>query len=210
MENSNAKSSDDQTIKSLITNLKSQTSTSDKQQAISKARLANIQLLVLDVDGVLTDGTITVNGDGSESKSFNTLDGHGIRMWQRAGLKVAFLSGRHSEPTKHRAEQLQINHCLQNCFNKLTALKQLIEQSDIPAEKVAYIGDDLPDLPAMRYVGFGVAVANAVDEVKQYADYITTCAGGNGAVREAIEYILKNSGKWQELMEKYLPNHHNG
>jgi len=210
VENSNAKSSDDQTIKSLITNLKSQTSTSDKQQAISKARLANIQLLVLDVDGVLTDGTITVNGDGSESKSFNTLDGHGIRMWQRAGLKVAFLSGRHSEPTKHRAEQLQINHCLQNCFNKLTALKQLIEQSDIPAEKVAYIGDDLPDLPAMRYVGFGVAVANAVDEVKQYADYITTCAGGNGAVREAIEYILKNSGKWQELMEKYLPNHHNG
>ena len=210
MENSNAKSSDDQTIKSLITNLKSQTSTSDKQQAISKARLANIQLLVLDVDGVLTDGTITVNGDGSESKSFNTLDGHGIRMWQRAGLKVAFLSGRHSEPTKHRAEQLQINHCLQNCFNKLTALKQLIEQSDIPAEKVAYIGDDLPDLPAMRYVGFGVAVANAVDEVKQYADYITTCAGGNGAVREAIEYILKNSGKWQELMEKYLPDSHNG
>lgn len=206
MENSNEKSSDDQSIKSLLANFDSKAAAASKQKVITNAYLANIQMLVLDVDGVLTDGTIIVNADGSESKSFNTLDGHGIRMWQRAGLQVAFLSGRQSEPTKQRADQLQINHCLQNCFNKLTSLKQLLQQSDIPAEKVAYIGDDLTDLPAIQYAGFGVAVANAVDEVKQYADYTTTRTGGSGAVREVIEYILKKTGRWQELMQKYLPD----
>jgi 3-deoxy-D-manno-octulosonate 8-phosphate phosphatase (KDO 8-P phosphatase) len=170
-----------------------------------KTNLADIQLLVLDVDGVLTDGTVEIYGDGSEAKSFNLLDGHGIRMWQRAGLKVAFLSGRFSEATKCRAEQLNVDYCIQDCFEKLPVLKKLLEQAGLSANRTAYIGDDLLDLPVIRYVGFGVAVANAVDEVKQEANYVTTRRGGDGAVREVIEYILKNTGRWQELMKKYLP-----
>lgn len=167
--------------------------------------LVDIKMLALDVDGVLTDGTLLVHADGSESKIFNTLDGHGIRMWQRAGLKVALLSGRASEPTKRRAEQLQIEYIFQDCHQKLLVLKDFLVQLGLGPQAVAYIGDDLTDLPVIRYVGFGVAVANAVDEVKQYADYVTTRPGGNGAVREVIEYILKNTGKWQELMKRYLP-----
>jgi len=173
---------------------------------MTKANLADIQILVLDVDGVLTDGTLIINADGSESKSFNLLDGHGIRMWQRAGLKVAFLSGRSSEATKCRAEQLEIDYCVQDCFDKLPALKKLLKQWGFSANTTAYIGDDLLDLPAIRYVAFGAAVANAVDEVKQYADFITTRRGGDGAVREVIEYILKNTGRWPELIKKYSPD----
>jgi 3-deoxy-D-manno-octulosonate 8-phosphate phosphatase (KDO 8-P phosphatase) len=168
-----------------------------------KTNLADIQLLVMDVDGVLTDGTVIINRDGSEGKLFNLLDGHGIRMWQRAGLKVAFLSGRFSEATKHRAEQLEVAYCVQDCFEKLPALKKLLEQAGLSAKATAYIGDDLLDLPVIRYVGFGAAVANAVDEVKEEANYVTRRRGGDGAVREVIEYILKKSGKWQELMKRY-------
>jgi 3-deoxy-D-manno-octulosonate 8-phosphate phosphatase (KDO 8-P phosphatase) len=167
--------------------------------------LADIQLLVLDVDGVLTNGTVVINGDGSESKAFNVLDGHGIRMWQRAGLKVAFLSGRLSEPTTHRAEQLEVQHCLQNCLDKLPVLEKLLQQLGLSADQIAYVGDDLMDLPAIRLAGFGVAVANAVDEVKKSADYVTKRPGGSGAVREVIEYILKETGKWPELMKRYVP-----
>ncbi len=165
---------------------------------------ADIKLLVLDVDGVLTDGTITINADGSESKSFNSLDGHGMRMWQRAGLKIALLSGRTSEPTNHRAEQLNIEYVFQDCHDKLPVLKKLLEQLSLEPQQVAFIGDDVPDLPVLRYVGFAAAVANAVEEVKNCADYVTNLPGGRGAVREVIEYILKKSGKWQELMKKYL------
>lgn len=169
-----------------------------------KPNLNRIKLLVIDVDGVLTDGTLIINSDGSESKTFNALDGHGIRLWRRAGLKIAFLSGRESAPTEHRAKQLEADYCIQDCHNKLPALKQLLEQASLSADEAAYIGDDLPDLPTIRYVGFGVAVANAVDLVKRHADYVTTRCGGSGAVREVIEYILKKTGKWQELMNRYM------
>lgn len=166
--------------------------------------LSNIKMLILDVDGVLTDGTIVINADGSETKSFNVLDGHGIQLWKRTGHDVAILSGRLSDPTKHRAKQLEIEHVFQDCHDKLPLLKEFLNKLNLTPEEVAYIGDDIVDLPSMRYVGFSIAVANAVDEVKQYADYVTAQAGGNGAIREAIEYILKKSGKWQQLMEKYL------
>ena len=166
---------------------------------------ADIQMLILDVDGVLTDGGLIINADGSESKCFNSLDGHGIRMWQRAGLKVALLSGRASEPTRRRAEQLQIEYVFEDCHHKLPVLEKFLEQLELSPEAVAYIGDDLTDLPVIGYVGFGVAVANAVDEVKKYADYVTTRVGGGGAVREVIEYILTETGKWQGLLKRYLP-----
>lgn len=164
---------------------------------------SEIKLLVLDVDGVLTDGTVVVNADGSESKFFNVLDGHGIRLWRRAGLKVAFLSGRKSEPTGERAKQLEVDFCLEDCLDKLPALERLAKELGISAEHIAYVGDDLMDLPPMRYAGFSAAVANGVDEVKEAADYVTKQQGGSGAVREVIEYILKKSGRWGKLMERY-------
>ena len=167
--------------------------------------LGDIKLLVLDVDGVLTDGTIVINSDGGESKFFNVLDGHGMRLWLRAGLKIAFVSGRASEPTRYRAEHFGIEHVLQDCHHKLPAMQKLLEELRLSPHQVAYVGDDLPDLPVIQYVGFGVAVANAVDEVKQHADFVTTRSGGGGAVREVVEYILKQNGKWPQLMERYLP-----
>ena len=167
--------------------------------------LMKIELLAMDVDGVLTDGTLVIHDDGSESKHFNSLDGHGIRMWRRTGLQIALISGRASEPTTRRAEQLEIEYVFQDCHFKLPTFKKLLEQIDLPPEKAAFIGDDLTDLPVIRYAGFGVAVANAVAEVKRYADYVTKRPGGGGAVREVIEYILKHSDRWQELMKRYLP-----
>jgi len=163
-----------------------------------------IELLVLDVDGVLTDGGLIIHSDGSESKKFHTLDGHGIRLWQRACGKVALISGRASEPGSRRAEELEIPYVLQNCHFKLPALEQLLRETGLKAENAAYVGDDLMDLPPVQRVGFGVAVANAVDELKVHADYVTTREGGCGAVREVIEYILRSSGRWDSLMGRYL------
>jgi len=170
---------------------------------MAKTDLSDIQLLVLDVDGVLTDGRLIIHADGSESKLFNTLDGHGIRMWGRAGLKTALLSGRVSEPVERRSEQLEIDYCIQNAHDKMPVLHKLLEESGLSAEQTAYIGDDLPDLPLIKCVGFGVAVANAVDEVKESADYVTRRTGGSGAVREVIEMILKSSGRRNSLVERY-------
>ena len=166
---------------------------------------AEIKLLALDVDGVLTDGTLIINADGSESKFFNVLDGHGLRMWQRAGLKVALVSGRKSEPTECRAKELDIEYVFQDCHYKLPVVEKLLEQLGLSPANMAFVGDDLTDMPVIRYAGFGVAVATAVDAVKQCADYVTTRPGGGGAVREVIEYILTKSGGWQELMKRYLP-----
>ena len=165
---------------------------------------AAIQLLVLDVDGVLTDGRLFIHSDGGETKCFHILDGHGIRMWQRAGLKVALLSGRASEATTRRARELEIPYVIQDCRFKLPAIKQLLTELELSPERVAYVGDDLMDLPIVRYVGFGVAVANAVDELKACADYVTVRRGGEGAVREVIEHILKGSNRWADLMQRYL------
>jgi len=176
-----------------------------RNSKMKEVDFAEIKLLALDVDGVLTDGTLIVNADGSESKFFNSLDGHAIRMWQRAGLKVALISGRTSLPTERRAEQLQIEYVFQECHYKLPAIEKLAGLLGLSPANIAYVGDDLTDMPVMRYAGFAAAVANAVDEVKECADYVTARPGGSGAVREVVEHILKNSGRWQELMKRYLP-----
>jgi 3-deoxy-D-manno-octulosonate 8-phosphate phosphatase (KDO 8-P phosphatase) len=168
-------------------------------------KLDAIKMLVLDVDGVLTDGTIVVDSQGIESKFFSVLDGHGIKMWKRAGLAVAFLSGRASAATKHQAKELAVDFCLNGRRDKLKGLKELIKMSKTPAEQIAYVGDDLPDLPVIQCAGFSVAVANAVDEIKQAADYVTKRKGGEGAVREIIEYILKKTGRWNAIVKKYNP-----
>ena len=164
-----------------------------------------IKLLALDVDGVLTDGKLIINADGSESKCFNSLDGHGLKLWQRAGLKVAVISGRMSKPTECWAKELGISHVFQNCQYKLPIVKKLLGKISLSPSNVAFVGNDLMDIPVIRYVRFGVVVADAVDEAKQYANFVTSYSGGNGAVREVIEHVLKKSGRWEELMKRYLP-----
>lgn len=170
----------------------------------TKSKFANIKLLALDVDGVLTDCGIIFHDDGTESKQFNLLDGHGIAMWHRAGLKTAFISGRKTEATAHRAKELEITHVFLGCTEKLPVFESLLKETGLDASQVAYVGDDLMDIPLLRRVGFGAAVANAADDVKQYAAYVTKKTGGSGAVREVIEYLLKGAGKWDELMKRYL------
>jgi 3-deoxy-D-manno-octulosonate 8-phosphate phosphatase (KDO 8-P phosphatase) len=169
-----------------------------------KINLSEIKMLITDVDGVLTDGTIIIGGDGTESKKFNLLDGHGIKMWHRAGLATAFISGRDTSATSIRAKQLNINYVFQGCKKKLPAFEELLEKAGLSENQVAYIGDDLLDLPLVKRAGLGVAVAGSVSELKDAADYVTTAQGGSGAVREVIEYILKDTGKWQELIQRYM------
>jgi 3-deoxy-D-manno-octulosonate 8-phosphate phosphatase (KDO 8-P phosphatase) len=171
---------------------------------IKKTDLKQIKLLAMDVDGVLTNGTITVGSNGTEFKTFNLLDGHGIRMWRRAGLKTALISGRQSAVTKQRADEMEIDFLYQPCQRKLDCFEKLLSDSQLEPKNIAYIGDDVLDIPLIRRAGFGIAVANAVDELKSCAHYVTSRPGGEGAVREVVEYILKNTGKWDELMERYL------
>jgi 3-deoxy-D-manno-octulosonate 8-phosphate phosphatase (KDO 8-P phosphatase) len=160
-------------------------------------------MLVLDVDGVLTDGTIVVDSQGRESKFFSVFDGHGIKMWKRAGLSVAFLSGRESAPTKQQAKELAVDFCFEGCIDKYACLLELMQTSGVSAGQIACVGDDLPDLPVIQCAGFSAAVANAVDEIKRAADYVTKKNGGEGAVREVIEYILKKTGRWDGLVKRY-------
>ncbi len=165
--------------------------------------LSGIQLLILDVDGVLTDGGIIVHSDGTESKRFSVLDGHRIKMWQRSGGLTAIISGRETAATTIRAEQLGISHIIQGCLEKLPAFEQLLKKVGLTPRQTAYVGDDLMDIPLVRRAGFGAAVANAEDELKQHADFITQRKGGEGAVAEVIEHLLKKKMKWDELMERY-------
>ena len=165
---------------------------------------SKIKMLVMDVDGVMTDGTVLINSDGSEGKNFSIVDGHGIKLWHRAGFQTAIISGRPSGATTVRAEQLSIGHVVQGAKKKLPALDSLLEELSLDYSEIAYIGDDLLDLPLVKRAAFGAAVPNGVDELKHAADYITISQGGHGAVREVIEYILKRNGKWQGLMQRYL------
>ncbi len=165
--------------------------------------LHKIRLLLLDVDGVLTDGGLVIHGDGSESKVFNVYDGHRIKMWQRAGLLCGVLSGRESAATARRAEQLALSFVMQGCTEKLPAFERLLSDAKLAADEVAYVGDDLMDLPLLRRVGFAVTVGSASEEVKQQADYVTSRGGGEGAVAEVIEYMLKITGRWEDLIQRY-------
>ena len=169
-----------------------------------KSKLNDIKMLILDVDGVLTNGAIMINDDGVESKMFNVLDGHGVKLWQRAGNKVAIISGRAVNVTSVRAAQLGIEYVFQGCKEKKPVYEQLLENAMLTAKQVAFIGDDVVDIPIARNVGFAVAVKNAVEELKQQSDYTTEKNGGAGAVREVVELILKQQGKWDALMERYM------
>jgi 3-deoxy-D-manno-octulosonate 8-phosphate phosphatase (KDO 8-P phosphatase) len=167
-------------------------------------RLKAVRMLLTDVDGVLTDGSIVFHGDGSESKVFNVRDGSGIKYLMRNGIDVGLLSGRACPPVLHRAENLGIAHCITGALDKLPAFRKLLKTVGLTEKQVCYVGDDLPDIPVMRFAGLPVAVADAVDEAKEHAVYVTQARGGQGAIREIAEMILRAQGLWDKLMERYL------
>jgi 3-deoxy-D-manno-octulosonate 8-phosphate phosphatase (KDO 8-P phosphatase) len=165
-------------------------------------RAQPVRLILMDCDGVLTDGRIILLPDGEEIKNFHVLDGHGVVLARQAGLRVGIISGRSSRVLERRAYEIQVDLLVQQAANKLAVYEEIIRQAEVSDRQVAYIGDDLPDLPIMRRVGLAVAVANAVDEVKEIAHLLTRRAGGDGAVREAIEFILKAQSLWETVLNK--------
>lgn len=167
-------------------------------------RAGRIKLAVFDVDGVLTDGRLYFLEDGSEMKAFNTLDGQGIKMLMASGVTTAIISGRTSAATERRARNLGIPHLFQGREDKLVVLDGLLKQLDLSYEQVAHLGDDLPDLPVMRRVGLGMAVANAADFVRRHAHGVTQAKGGEGAAREYCELILRAQGNLDAALNKYL------
>lgn len=163
----------------------------------------DIQLLILDVDGVLTDGSLILGSDGQEYKLFNSKDGAAIRWWLRSGRQMAWISGRESPAVLHRAEQLGVRHVYQHILDKLPVYSGLLKELAIPEGQVAYIGDDLVDLPVMSRCGFSISVADAMDEVRTMADLITERSGGRGAVAEAVRFLLHAAGDWEKVVAKY-------
>jgi 3-deoxy-D-manno-octulosonate 8-phosphate phosphatase (KDO 8-P phosphatase) len=166
-------------------------------------RARKTRLLIMDVDGVLTDGRIIQDGHGHELKVFDVKDGHGIVMAHRAMLRTALISGRESETITRRADELGIKLVFQKIWNKLEVYEKILVDTELTHDEVAYIGDDLIDIPLLRRVGLAVAVADAVDEVKAAAHLITQRPGGQGAVREVIELILRAQDHWDSLIERY-------
>ena len=163
-----------------------------------------IRLLVMDVDGVLTNGEIIYSESGEEVKVFSILDGLGIVASQKVGLLTAIITGRITAAVQRRASELGITHVCQGCQDKSVAMKALIKELGLRKEEVAYVGDDLNDIPAFREAGWKIAVSNASNDLKALADYVTQERGGRGAVREVIEIILQSQGKWTSAVEKYL------
>ena len=166
--------------------------------------LSTIELLLLDVDGVLTNGQITYSDSGEQIKSFNSRDGLGLRLLMDSGMGVGIISGRKSKALKYRCDNLGITLLFDGIKDKSKALDKIILKTKIPSEKIAFIGDDLIDLPILKKVGFPCCVRDACQEVKNHCDIITLKKGGNGAVREICENILKAKGLWASILDKYL------
>lgn len=169
-----------------------------------KKRAQNIRLLLLDVDGVLTDGRIIHDDSGGEWKFFDVRDGHGIKLIQRGGVEVGILSGRKAKAVSVRARELGIQLVVQKALDKAKALEQIEKRKKVRAEFICYVGDDVVDIPVFSRVGLAIAVADGVAEAKRHAHYVTRRRGGRGAVREVCERILKWQGKWSKVMHKYL------
>jgi 3-deoxy-D-manno-octulosonate 8-phosphate phosphatase (KDO 8-P phosphatase) len=171
-----------------------------------KKRAAQIQLLLMDVDGTMTDGSVTLlsQADGSalEIKTFDAHDGQGLSLAQTAGLRTGCITGRESPALLRRAHEMNMEFIYMKWPVKITAYEEILRKAGVPDSAVAYIGDDLPDIPIMRRVGLALAVGDAVPEVKEVAHYTTKALAGRGAVREAIELILKSKGVWAEYIDK--------
>jgi 3-deoxy-D-manno-octulosonate 8-phosphate phosphatase (KDO 8-P phosphatase) len=166
-------------------------------------RAARIKLLLMDCDGVLTDGRIWLFENGEEQKGFHTRDGLGIELWHRGGLKSGIISGRNSSAVERRARGLGMSFVVQGVEDKVRAFTDTVAQAGVTNEEVAFIGDDLNDIPLMMRSGFAVAVADAALEARECAHYVTQLAGGYGAVREVIELILKAQNRWDDLTADY-------
>ncbi len=167
-------------------------------------RARRVKILILDCDGVLTDGRLIMLPAGEETKVFDVKDGHAIVMLHRAGIRSGIISGRRSAVVRARAQELGIAHLHEMAWVKTEAYEQILAEEGLTDEAVCYVGDDVVDIPLLRRAGLAVAVADAVKEVKQFAHLTTARAGGRGAVREVIELILKSQGKWQEALARYL------
>ena len=167
-------------------------------------RAQNIRLLILDVDGVLTDGRLYFDAKGEALKVFHVRDGHGIKLAQRAGIEVALLSGRRSDAAYHRARELGINRFHEGLRDKVAVLEEIMAAMGIEAFQAAMVGDDLVDLPIMSRAGLAVAVADAVPEVLAAAHWVTSLPGGHGAVRQVCDLLIKAQGKWAEIVSPWM------
>ncbi len=167
-------------------------------------RATRIKLLLLDCDGVLTDGRLWLLEDGDEHKAFNTKDGLGLELLRRAGLRAGIITGRTSTALARRAKELGIEFLRQGNEQKLAAFEEVLRSAGLKEDEVAFVGDDLSDIPLMRRSELAVAVADAVEETRAAAHYVTQAKGGRGAVREVVEIILKSQGRWNDLVEEYL------
>ncbi len=168
-------------------------------QAIDQTTAAAIRLILSDVDGVMTTGQLWFDADGNEIKQFHVRDGLAIKRWLARGGDFGIVSARQSVAVVRRANELSVPHVLQGVDPKLPAVQRLLDQLQIPPTAVAYIGDDMPDLPVMHYVGLSVAPADACDDVLHQADWVLPTCGGCGAVRQMIEQLLKTTGRWEDL-----------
>jgi 3-deoxy-D-manno-octulosonate 8-phosphate phosphatase (KDO 8-P phosphatase) len=167
------------------------------------AKAVKITCLILDIDGVLTDGRVGYSA-GDEIKFFHVRDGHGLKLAMRAGLKVGALSGRSAEANRKRAEELGFSFIYEDKKNKKEAFLELLKEQGLKPEECLYMGDDVVDIPVMRQVGLAVTVADAPEMMGDYCDIRTKLPGGGGAVRELVEWLLKEQGKWDELMKRYV------
>ena len=170
---------------------------------LENTRVEKIRAVILDVDGVLTDGRFGYAGDGGEVKFFHARDGHGIKLLRRAGLLVGILSGRGSAANRRRAVELGMHFVYEDEKNKRAAFERILAEQNLRAVECLYVGDDLVDVPVLRRAGIGVAVADAVPEARAAADWCTRAPGGAGAVREVAEWLLRKQGKWAEVTERY-------
>ena len=166
-------------------------------------RASKIELLLLDVDGVLTDGRVTYTANGDEIKRFHVRDGSGLKIWCGLGLRAAVISGRSSPAVVRRMAELGVAPVFQNCSDKAASFYELLASTGVTADKICCVGDDLPDLPIMLRCGLSVAVADASEEVRAVAAYTTAEKGGRGAVRETIEWLLKLRGQWTAAVDQF-------
>lgn len=182
-------------------------SSKEKSAEQIDSKLARVRWLVLDVDGVLTDGRLYFDNNGNELKTFNTLDGHGIKMLQKSGVRVAIITGRRSSVVERRAHDLGISKLIQGREDKFAALEELLADEGCRLEDIAYVGDDYPDLLVMTRIGCPISVPNGAPPVQEHAVWITRARGGEGAVREVCDRIMQAQGTFEAALAPYIGAH---
>ena len=175
-----------------------------KRRMDFEQRCQPIELILSDVDGVMTDGRLIYDNQGIETKQFHVRDGQGIRLWKKAGFQFGLLSLRSSQIVRTRAAELNLTIVRQGAEDKVRTTRQILQELGLDPQRTCYLGDDLPDLPVLRFVGLGVAVADACSEVRDAAHHVTAARGGEGAVREIVETILKIQGRWEDAIRPYV------